>query len=957
MDTSSESSGKTTKPKAGGNGLSFLDELNSSDSADEGQKQPPGNGKGVKKINVKSVPKKTGGTGGSDKERLLDDSDTDVTSSGHDANDQSLDAGSGAKGSKSTVAPRPGKGAPNKATSGASASNTVAATRPTFTSSVQDDEDGEEARPKSGGATTAQKRHSYTTQSVAPDQKLAAVKKDAENISRFATRNGQRDAFEKVLKSIDALEPNQRYAVLSKLVPHLALFSHERKITLIARMRALASAPMPAGDRGKLAALLLPLFIPNNAATIDDGNDQDAAAAFTSDPKSDAEEMDKTKNDFDSIERRIKEFQEESGSRKLDDLKDILQEAKALKNPVVELGCIVLILGRMDIYSEDGQERVVESLWQAFGVRAVVQALFQTQHLDAIKEALLKEGYCAPDVLQGFIEDDPKVVSTMACVLQALAGKQGKWLSRLHSEVIQLKQVSSNKQPDAPTRASQTRSILMDAVALSKMDVKLRCVLLNLLSSVDAETLSDRLRQANAMATDSWHAMAHQVIALSIRTSACGVLSHYAKAGRLAGGELRFYIERLERAKGEPGTRITREKDSVLENKSNETRQKGSVPDKKDNTKKKKDTASSSSFRDLLIAGDDPDLIKKNIKKILKTKNGSFSDKLARLEAKANPVAGDIREYTNREYLAAVQEKLQQKRDPEMHEEEGEHQAMLAEEKKQNPLPDYEHYVASTSQYSKTMASVSKSLSVMERQTVKVAVKKKMTEALKSKLPALHVAIMEDRLEAVQAYLESVLDVMQGQPVERHQLLEMKHGKQQKTAFYRAMFSGSPEMIALWVKTIAASDLPVDEKLALLDARRKDGLAAFYVAMSDGEKQRITAFIETVLAADLPLLYKEQLLKAKAPKGMRTLQLSDRQVTLESTARNQALRTEAEWKKRVAHHSVAGKVGFDVHERYLGPRDRKDRPSLVPIFDRLIFDSKLPGTSKAALTESSAASF
>lgn len=885
---------------------------------------------------------------------------------------------------------------------GSSGSNTVVTTVPVFKASGNDaDNEGDPSRKNSTASDL--KRQAYIAQSVGPDQQLAEVQKEATNIFKIATKNGQRDGFEKVLARISKLETNQRYAVLSGLVTLLDLYPDEKeKASMAARMRALISPPAPAGDRGKLAVLLLPYFIPQALSRINDGdtddNDPEALSIGRPDPKDDAKEIKETEEMLGLIQDQFEEWKAELGSKNLDKLEIIMQKANGSMSSAVKLRCIILVLEGMDAYAVNERSLVAKRLCEVFGLQAVIQALFQTEHVRAIAAGLSGKNYSAPELLQGIIEKDEEVIRVITEVLNELAQKH-TWIASLRSQIDTLKGEFLKRQP---TPARLTCSFLMDGVVSTEMAVNLQCLLLNLFSGINASTLPDCLRQASAKVSNAGLAKVHQAIAFAIRASDCAYFVDHAeksmskKALDNKAPELRFYTERLTLAEPKrdtvspgkkrsasdvPRTASTQEKivekKNVSQEKAREKTPEKKTPEK--NTAKKtmpqknasdkkapkaNSSASTASLRDSMIAGNNQDGIKKSIKEILATKK-TFAEKCALLEAKSEkPVADDLREYTNRQYLAAAQQKLgnrhdeevkkqQQKEKKKEEEKSDDRKAILAEEGRKTSLPDYDYYTGSTSQYSKTMAEISKSLSRIERQEIARNVREEMTEALKSRLPALHVAVMEDRLESVRAYLESILEDKKLNEKEKLQLLEIKHGKQEKTAFYRAMFKGSAEMIQLWVTTVLASKLSPDSKLALLDARRKDGLAAFYVAMSDGREECIKAYVNSVSAAapTLPVLYKERLLKAKRPPNLKTLQVSGRVIVLESTARSQAKRTEMEWKKRVAHRSVAGKVGYDMHEKYLGPRDRRDRASLVRIFDQLIIESSLSPEIKATLTK------
>ena len=70
-------------------------------------------------------------------------------------------------------------------------------------------------------------------------------------------------------------------------------------------------------------------------------------------------------------------------------------------------------------------------------------------------------------------------------------------------------------------------------------------------------------------------------------------------------------------------------------------------------------------------------------------------------------------------------------------------------------------------------------------------------------------------------------------------------------------------MVADFVAQVLASNLPLENKVQLLEAKQDSDVSALYMALQNGCVTTVKTIVEQVLASDLPVDVKVRLLAAK----------------------------------------------------------------------------------------------
>jgi hypothetical protein len=196
-------------------------------------------------------------------------------------------------------------------------------------------------------------------------------------------------------------------------------------------------------------------------------------------------------------------------------------------------------------------------------------------------------------------------------------------------------------------------------------------------------------------------------------------------------------------------------------------------------------------------------------------------------------------------------------------------------------------------------------------------------------------------------------------------LISMPH--KGKSAFYRAMMRGTPEMIRAFIETIVASKLDEKHKVDLLLARREsDNFGAFYIAMSSRNPKRVEAFMEAILGSGLSPKNKEKLLKCMKELGNGNVAIQNKTSEIWTNAklyaRSEAARNEEIWASREQKITAFDKISYGarklpskanpkIKRDPAGLRNREDMPSLVALFDDLIDKSNLDSSTKELLKD------
>ena len=808
---------------------------------------------------------------------------------------------------------------------------------------TDDDSIPEKARASRSDAVK-RRQHFYAVKSIEPDQASIKAIRQAQGIPGLASRD-RPGAFSSVLEKARTMPPDSRCAVLVHLGQAVSLFDEDLQATYVNALRSLAEPAMHSRDRKKVYAAILRSFVQGESVPMD-GNDRDQAlsssGATRSAQETEHQELSEYQVEIKVLVEQLGRFHQGRGSKTFEGIEKILTEIAGLREPLFSLSCVALFIDALDTYHVSDRGQVVELLFKVFGERMVFCALFKSRYLDQIAACIADPLYSSAALLKGFLERDGNCVLALKTVLRRLSS-----VEKFFQSFLAVLENIPDKPGNIRSIASLKKLLLMDIAVLSDMPQRAQCVLVGqLLCCAESEELQLKLHDARMEADETGTQLAHRLIASTFSVPACSSLLEHAEDDDAP--DLEHYRQRVDAATG-----------------------KAVAPS----------GGSSRKLRALLAEGKDPDLITAVVWQVLASRQ-EFHSKFKLIEGCIDPLTNNLFEYIDTEYLKATRDYLGD-----------------ISQGKLNSLLRFRRIVAAVDRhvaknlfraadlgvsgntkavssgaaaqtaekeekaYFETLYVARRQLSSGKLHELKAVVQEKKGEALSSMLPSLHVAIQNDRVEAVDAYLKAVLNA----PVtlkteELMRLLKMEsHGT---TAFYRALVHGSPKMITTFMKAILGSTLSDPDKLDLLHARRKkDELAAFYVAMSGRDENRVIAFVSEVLASSLPSLYKEKLLKSKKPLSGKAARdandVKDASPAVQDarvTARAQALKTEQEWKERAAHHSTYGAFAYDLHVALIGPRDRKARPSLVSVFDQLIGNSALSASQKSTLTNELAAS-
>jgi hypothetical protein len=464
--------------------------------------------------------------------------------------------------------------------------------------------------------------------------------------------------------------------------------------------------------------------------------------------------------------------------------------------------------------------------------------------------------------------------------------------------------------------AAATVYLLMDAATLSQLPEASRCVLITYLYLMDPKVLYQALSRTKKQNGETGFDFAHRVIALVIDVSACYRLLPESSIDKM--DHLASYQDRVDAANGQKKPPRLQPRGKHL--------------------------------RELLLNGQGTAAeVKEAVRKVLAS-NASFDDKHAQLQAlETTPLTDELPAYVEKVYFEKADAYLS-KLNPD----------------KTTHLPDMERLRTEKKPYYETLSRIHKKLSPQEVTALRKETKQAYDKALNSTLPAVHAAIMNNNVAMVKAYLDAVLDpASKLSSNETMELIRMPH--KGKSAFYRALIRGTPDMIRTFIGTILASKLDETHKIDLLLARREsDNFGAFYIAMSSRNPERVQAFMEAILTSDLSPKNQEKLLRCKKELGKGAVanrnKVSEIWINANLYARSEAVRNEEIWASReqkitafdkisYGARKIPNKVNPEIKRDPAGLRNRQEMPSLVELFDKLIDQSTLHLSTKELLKD------
>lgn len=797
---------------------------------------------------------------------------------------------------------------------------TTGTTKPVYTAPSSSGREVEsslsQGSKRKSNADTKAKRRSYIASSVQTDQQSVAAVKKAESIPSLPIKD-QKGAFEETLKLIEELRPNNRCAALVKLGLVLSLFDPKDQAVYLPRLRKLASAPMPEQDRRKvIEALVCAVAANGEVSSNDDDNDDDSEGAGIGQayPPDDGANLKKFQDAVARLKVNVQGLNRRGQGATAQDIDVAVENAAAFKYMFLQLEFLSAFLNELGNYHDDDKKNNLILLLKKFGVPMVFGAL--------LRSALMVELQNAADInmpistlLLGVNENNQDIVEYLVKFIRKAAIDK-PFLYPLVTSLSDRLSARSMSTGTNPRIARETAFLLMEMATLSHMPEASKCELIEALYLMDAETLQTALSTAKKQLGETGTELAHRVIASAIEVYACSLIAPDSVTGNTV--HLDSYQDRLDVASGK--------------------------------VKRPRLQTSGIHFRALLLNGNaDVESVTRAVRRVLGS-NADFDDKYVELQAlDTAPLTVKLPVYIENYYFATANEYLND-----------------ASPEKTRSLPDGEQLMAEKKRYYKTLSLIHKKLPEDKVKELKEKTKEEYDKALNSTLPAVHAAIMNDNVKKVEAYLEAVLDPNNGlSSNEAMKLISMPH--KGKSAFYRALIRGTPDMIRTFIETILASKLDETHKIDLLLARREsDNFGAFYIAMSSRNPERVKAFMESVLTSNLLSKDKEKLLKCKKERGKGAAasrnKISEIYLNAQWYARSEAARNEETWASReqkittydkisYGARKIPSKVNPKIKRDPAGLRNREEIPSLVALFDDLIDKSDLHSSTKDILKD------
>jgi hypothetical protein len=764
-------------------------------------------------------------------------------------------------------------------------------------------------------ASTRDKRRSYIALSVEPDQQSIAAVKNAKSISGLPI-NKQSEAFQKTLGLIQQLKSENRCAPLVNLASALTLLDYKEQAGYLLRLRKLASPPMSVQDRRKVIDALVCAYAgcaiddTDSAHNHLDGDDADMEQAY---PPDDAKALTQFAQKIKDAKLRIDDVNAPVKQRSIDTIKKVMQDVADSRDVCLGLAYATGFLDALDSYQDHDKKEVFSQLLDVFGDEIVATAL--------LLGVLGKELEKAADInispsamLAGFIEGDTGVIKTLENFI-AIPARNKPFLNVFIRRLQERSTEMSTPGKHNPQRAAATMYLLMDMAAASQLPEASRCRLIMYLYTMEPKALYKALSSTRKPPGETGFDFAHRVIASAINVSECFSLLPDPANKKME--HLASYQDRIDVANG-------KEKQPRLQPRGKHLR---------------------ALFLD---SKGDPAEVTKAVRKVLAS-NASFEDKFVLLQAlETMPLTDALPAYVEKFYFEKADVYLNEQ-NPD----------------KTRQLPDIDLLRTEKKPYYETLSRIHKELPAEKVAELRNETKAAHDKALNSTLPAVHAAIMSDNVAMVQAYMDAVLDPNNGlSSIRAMGLISMPH--KGKSAFYRALMRGTPDMIRAFIETILASKLDKKHKIELLLARREfDNFGAFYIAMSSRNPERVEAFMEAILGSNLGNAEKEKLLRCQKELGAGAVanqnKLDSGWYRTHLTARGEAERNEAIWASReqkitpydkisYGARKIPSKVSPKIKRDPAGLRNREEIPSLVKLFDKMIKQSKLPAEVQYRLT-------
>ncbi|MBK2027024.1 hypothetical protein IB643_02480 [Allofrancisella guangzhouensis] len=134
-----------------------------------------------------------------------------------------------------------------------------------------------------------------------------------------------------------------------------------------------------------------------------------------------------------------------------------------------------------------------------------------------------------------------------------------------------------------------------------------------------------------------------------------------------------------------------------------------------------------------------------------------------------------------------------------------------------------------------------------------------LLEAKDSKgTPGLFMALQKGHTETVKVYIQAVLESTSTNQTDKFWILlaRSKHSKYKFPGLYLSLQNGHTETVKVYIQAVLESNIKLEDKLYLLDARRKDGRSGLYMALANRHIETVKTYMHTILTIEKLILNK-----------------------------------------------------------------------------------------------------
>jgi hypothetical protein len=698
---------------------------------------------------------------------------------------------------------------------------------------------------RSSAASSSQLAQVPRSQSIPADTPRAApvdvvdrnIKAALAVAGKILSRKGGKarlEDFDSVLSQAAAIAPAIREEVLLALAKCWYSLPEGSQGACLAELRELSIDMSPAFRKAFLQQLLKQL-----TSNRDSSSDEASDDTTLPDAKQFKSQHDRCEKRRTQISQWMKQDVIEEG---LDELPELLKKTGSSST---DRGVIDAVIVGLDELDPAAQKQVV-NLFAGAGLSCthILGALIQSCHQEEIEGLARSAGVSLSARYLGVLTGDRVAMQKLLLTLGRASLPESLHVY-LAEEIGKLRRTAA----PPPTVAAASRAVLLEIVSMSAMSEAKRCLLMHAVSEADAGSVLAALNGGELNNDSDYWAYAHQVMAGLIDIGSCYALvddnDHIL--------DLASYAARARQLTKDAAVKLI--------------------------VQQKKCTWDAPRLRALILGKVEVKEVKRAIFNVLSS-NLSPALKLALLKCETQAVGETVEAYVRQaEYQALVEE--------------------YKKEKKKTTLESsyaFEVIKEDWKKYKKTYEKLEKDLNADAIAKIQTVVRTATSVAKCSRLPALHIAAI-DKADLVRGYMQTVVGFF-GQLPEKEIAAALELSCNGISLLHHAMLKGSGDVVEACVSVILDSELSLQTKLALLEARRPtDKLGALYLAMSVGVKNTAIEFTKAVLRSSIDKQAKLQLLRCAKPASAKKV---DSATVLKEAA--QTAHAEAE---RMGHHDLA----------------------------------------------------